>query len=666
MPVKPERIIIEDFKAGIYADLHGATANIRNNQNGTATTQNGAAVIEDTWRCCADQSGALGPTPQPRPAVVTATGAPITVSWPGDVSTVADRFMANFPYLYLLDGRVPYQHTYWFDPLLIDASIAVGRSIAAVYGFYYKDPAGVPLRYRYYQRGTMWLQDSSDEWVAHLSPTTRDFWFGFIEQPRPPTIAPAPNTVALGSASLFPLRSVTAAYPNDTFTNLGFAISLGDKSIHTGVMQAYETGITNYWSYNTVRPKELGIYGDQVNDGTNETNYINTPQVRCILATSHQGRLTALYYGLLFNGTYAGGVGNVLTGYDRVQYAPYLDPLNLKGTMASAGVRHNSFGDDNADLTGVMASLSNDELLLIRHRGGAVLVSGDLDNPTVKRLPFVASTGGARCHPAYSPIGLVYLTGDGVYVWEGGESSKKLSTQIEGDFWRLTPAKNSVRTDPQVSEPHGTAFYHGAEGRLTWWEPWVMVPNNWMYDTRHNSWWRFDYQDATHHAYSCYDTAPDNDELFAFPWRLSVTDRTPWHSARRYTLSPAYSWKSQPLIETTDRAVNVNDIKLVFTPSSTDGSGTTTITVTLTGVDQDGATVGPVVTTFTQASANGGRLRVMEKTVSPNFQAAYVQVKIEASQTQGTNTGLRSVWAAPKIHHISLGYRETASHRKNV
>ena len=56
------------------------------------------------------------------------------------------------------------------------------------------------------------------------------------------------------------------------------------------------------------------------------------------------------------------------------------------------------------------------ELLLVGHRGGALLERGDVANPTIIQLPHVESTWGITAHAAATPIGVVYGSRNSIFA----------------------------------------------------------------------------------------------------------------------------------------------------------------------------------------------------------------------------------------------------------
>lgn len=78
------------------------------------------------------------------------------------------------------------------------------------------------------------------------------------------------------------------------------------------------------------------------------------------------------------------------------------------------------------NIFGAWGSLTYGELLLIKQYGGALLVEGDIYAPQITRLPGVQSTGTQMSETASCAAGLVYMTDDGPYLWQGGSSSQRL------------------------------------------------------------------------------------------------------------------------------------------------------------------------------------------------------------------------------------------------
>lgn len=167
--------------------------------------------------------------------------------------------------------------------------------------------------------------------------------------------------------------------------------------------------------------------------------------------------------------------------------------------------------EDRISEFGTIGVVTIDQLFLVKHYGGGALVSGDLDEPTVTRLPYIESTGGLICKGTHTPIGFVYGSDNGIFTWQGGDASQKLSPQLDGFFWDHTNASALEQ-------------YAGARGRMAYWNSLVFVPNNYVYDVETQAWWQLQrhtldpVEPATLVPFNCYDV--DNDGvLYAWPYK---------------------------------------------------------------------------------------------------------------------------------------------------
>lgn len=195
---------------------------------------------------------------------------------------------------------------------------------------------------------------------------------------------------------------------------------------------------------------------------------------------------------------------------------------------------------------GCMSSLSASDLLVIKHRGGAYLIQGDLTYPIIRHLPGVTGTGGTECYGANSSLGFVYgVNQGGVRVWQGGEGSEQLAPQLEPNFW-ITPDWDPV---------------YQYKGRFAEWGDYIIAPNNWLFDTVTKGWWRL--ETPAEAVYTQFVPSPSNNVLYGS--RATWTDASPivvsgWDPS---TPASSYSWKSQPLPLTFNRRVTVREIQVV-------------------------------------------------------------------------------------------------------
>lgn len=114
-------------------------------------------------------------------------------------------------------------------------------------------------------------------------------------------------------------------------------------------------------------------------------------------------------------------------------------------------------------------SLDADVLLLIKARGGGVVLQGDIGGSDLRadRHPSVRGAGLSMNAGTFSPVGFIYpVDGSGVWTWGGGDRSEHLTPTMPDDFWRPDP------------DPH---YGHGYTTCDTWGD-WVVLPNNWLLD----------------------------------------------------------------------------------------------------------------------------------------------------------------------------------------
>lgn len=377
------------------------------------------------------------------------------------------------------------------------------------------------------------------------------------------------------------------------------------------------------------------------------------------LAISHQGRLvfadrrTAQTTRGTATTSQAPRQGELRTEDDIVWYSDYGLPLQDMLTdpptrygftwrRLTHGGRYPTLGhrsytplsvmeDVIADI-GALGTVTTDQLLIVKSHGGGALVSGDLDNPTIRRLPYVESTFGVILKPVGTPLGLVYGSKNGIFAWAGGEVSTKLSPQLDGHFFDHT----------QNSSEH----YAGAAGRLGFWNQLLCVPNNWVYDMDTQSWWRLESPDER--PYNVY-VVNNNGELLAFPYKRAANQPTDpvWYSYNLTDLDTEYTWQSHPLVETRERVTVFQEIRLIATGHS---AAQATIDVTLEGFDETGTSTTSETVQFVLEASDEPQFLYRDV---PTFQGQYVTVRIEAASNDAATP-------APKVHSVALGVKDRA------
>lgn len=312
-------------------------------------------------------------------------------------------------------------------------------------------------------------------------------------------------------------------------------------------------------------------------------------------------------------------------------------------------------GDDQFSQIGTLGVANYDQLLVIKHTGGGVVVSGDLDSPVIRRLPYIEPTGGVIVKGVQTPLGFVYGSPNGIFVWQGGEQTKKLSVQLDGFFWDHT----NGATDEQ---------YAGARGQFNYWNDLILVPNDFAFDVNTESWWKLGVADEVtsdtgittatwvKNSNPCNIYETSGKYMFAFPYKSDTAepDLMPvWYTYDPLVLDNAYSWQSHPLVETRGRSQTFHNLVIYATAHSDSNAS---IVVTLEGFDVAGGRRVSETVTFDMAASDD--VQRLEKDF-PNFTAEYVTIRIEANSNSGdtwdpNDGGFQSV-PAPKIHNLSLG-----------
>lgn len=622
-----ELIEINDFSPGIFSDYHfSSTQTPSETSDGNMYAAMGAATIDGTFRCTADRTGSLVPLPK----LVAGKRTNILPTTANAAANFLSGIRANF----LMDAYVRGEMFVYGEQPAVD-----GKDRAGVYTMY-----GMP-----YEVGT----EGTDFWtvIAQL----HRLFDGATDQHdlmwakcTASMAAFTTSTIQIGAGNFIPFsvrNSIEDARTSDcvawvAFGAPGYAANAG--AWKTGIMPAGDLAITTYDLFtNTTYPgshrRVLGIFPDPKAATDTRSGFLGGTHLGptdptfsdCCHLVAHQGRMVGLTRTQKATGRNAVGSDTWGIISESVVYSPIQD---FYGDLGFGCFETAQFGEEKPFRSGVTASITADEIIFIKDREGAVLVRGDLDNPTVVQMPYVESTHGVYSIPAKTNFGLVYGTLNGVYVWEGGESSRHISPQLDGFFWN-----------------HDTTLeYLGNRGRFAWWNPWVIVPNNFIFDSRTESWWRIDTPANTSVACSVADVSNRSNRAYLFPYKLDRDDSPQWWTADPHVLADTYSWRSQPLVQSRKRVITFHEIHLTVTPAS---AAMGSVTITLTGLDKNGVPVAPVATVFTLAANNNPQM--LHKDIAVNFQATNVQVRIEA------NSNNASV-AAPKVHSVSLAVANRA------
>lgn len=284
-------------------------------------------------------------------------------------------------------------------------------------------------------------------------------------------------------------------------------------------------------------------------------------------------------------------------------------------------------------------SVSTGELFFVYGGGGAVIINGDMYAPTsVVKLPAVVGPGAVYGKAASTPAGLIYATEtDGAYVWNGDNTSQKISANVPDDqlYRQPIPAYGIVR----------------ARSSNVAWGAQVMFPNNWMYDTVTGGWWQvedpsiinFQVHSASNLGAKSFLSSPGNVVTPPF-----VTPALGIYSWDRLTPQTSYTWTSNPLPALQGALVSVQAVEIVASNPTPTAS---TITIT------------PTVPTGQQPFQNQNNNQPATFTI-PAHTVAYkaalrlgytdynIQVRVDASNNYPSNP-------APTLHEFSVGYLPT-------
>lgn len=287
---------------------------------------------------------------------------------------------------------------------------------------------------------------------------------------------------------------------------------------------------------------------------------------------------------------------------------------------------------------GAWGTISVGELMLIKKHGGGLIVYGDIDAPSsVISMPGVQSVGGFVGEACATAIGLVYCSEDrGAWIWNGGNTSQKISQQLRDNFYDATT--------PTGLGSNNYGF------NVSRWQDWVLFSNNFMYNPDTGGWWVL-YPTDTNGISAVpgktlfwFSEGATGNEMYAAPLRFgtAVGLTKSWYYKFDNTVpAPHWQWKSLPIHVTkdADRVLDVRQVVLRLSDPS--GSGTATATVTIGSFTATTSTpIGVTPTAFRFNVGAGAR----------GLQDITVQV----------NGDQPSSGSSPILHSIDIGWNDRA------
>lgn len=642
-----KQIVIDDFRPGIIANEYAAI-------NGGGTTSikiNGAAQKNNTFGCFADPiTGALTPLPlgnsAPSSTRLTlpklAVGQDTSPAW----------YPSNHAYLYNLDSLVVGGLRTTASEQSFDADGAPGTDsdyVMQMFSYWY-DPAGNGSVNGYHQYvwgkayNLMQTSNVQDTFGIHRSNNKINvaangfhlhsaFLERWLRENVNTTWSPGtalPTTTALRPVVVRHVDSPHTQVLVAASTALGTEVNLIDSVQRFAVGANFNAGDYFVPDVSAGATTQRILFG-----GPGPTN--SSIEGRVSAALAHQGRMVYVVeaengFGISHNAPY---------GY--LHYTPFGRDLSTSPLLLSTGEEAHS-------LFGSAGSLNANELVLIKRYGGAVVVRGDLDNPSIFRYPGVEGTYGAVSRGCSTPEGFVYGSRSGVYAWNGGDSAKKLSENLFGDFWKV-PYESGVDQ-------------WGSRGRFCYWHPFILAPNNFVYDTRTKAWWKLEdngNDDPTAaSAFNAYDVSAQSGKMYAFHSRSGqnapgTLTGLPYKVYDVNTQRGSYSWTSQPLPVDLERMLWPEEMEIRFLNPSANTGGSVSFIAAVTGQDASGTVLVGANATKTITSSVSGyntiRMRFGTNGVSRVNEMRYVTLTLTAS----------GVSVAPTIAWARFSYRDAQS-----
>ena len=282
-----------------------------------------------------------------------------------------------------------------------------------------------------------------------------------------------------------------------------------------------------------------------------------------------------------------------------------------------------TFGPEDPFGYGAVGSQSAGELFAIKCRRGAIIIQGDLNNPTVTQLPGVQSTGPFYGQTDSDQNGLYYCSNEqGGWIWNGSNASTKISTQLDDNFF--------IVANP-ILETHYYGYY------CQRWGDWMLFSNNWIFNSTTGGWWRL----VDPNSKSFYWSVPAYDPAFMFFAQATISDDSE-HWLYRYdrsTPNSSYVWQSLPIrLPTEDRLSDIRE--LVIRASNAYGDAGPSITPSI--VDSFGNT-----TTLDTWTMTPGINTIQETRLNVGVKSETVAVVLNAN----------GATAAPVVHSLAIGYR---------
>jgi len=470
----------------------------------------------------------------------------------------------------------------------------------------------------YYAAGSPYALTQGDELLigqAKVASGTLSWWLDSI-QIHPATTAINNVITATPATQVLPFCTTTGALTRaiNSATLLGFPIWVLSHWF-TGTGSPSEPLPGTFYNRTYPDPTAAGL-------GFGTLNITSSWPAECL---AHQNRMVFLKYSP-FN------YSNTDTYLSANETFYYTDPPNDVTLIAGVG---EIFVQEDPSGYGAWGSQSASELFLVKNYGGGVVISGDLNAPTVTRLPGVEPCYGLMSRAASTPIGLVYASNNrGLWLWNGGNASQKLSPQLDDNFFVVT---GGVALPPTLRGPRVD---------IQRWGDWIIVSNDWLYDTNTNSWWQL--YPGLYGAHTWYQSSSDGSNLYAALGVPQAACSVEMYS--RTAPSTIYNWSSYPI------RIPANDLNhnAIIREVVVRASGAGTIQVNLHGVGFSHITASPSTTlTFTSTVQPVEQRMAVGHSGGGPFIAQ--DITLDLFVASGTTS------PAPIVYSVAIGYEESSA-----